>query len=105
MKADCYIGQITATDLADYLVERGMPFREAHETVGKIVSTAEMKGLQIHELELTELKGFSKLIGEEIENYLDPEKSVFARNQTGGTSPKQVKRAIKKARKLLENRK
>ena len=105
MKADCYIGQITATDLADYLVERGMPFREAHETVGKIVSTAEMKGLQIHELELTELKGFSKLISEEIENYLDPEKSVFARNQTGGTSPKQVKRAIKKARKQLENRK
>lgn len=105
MKADCYIGQITATDLADYLVERGMPFREAHETVGKIVSAAEMKGLQIHELELTELKGFSKLISEEIENYLDPEKSVFARNQTGGTSPKQVKRAIKKARKQLENRK
>ena len=66
MKADCYIGQITATDLADYLVERGMPFREAHETVGKIVSTAEMKGLQIHELELTELKGFSKLISEEL---------------------------------------
>ena len=105
MKVDCYIGQITSTDLADYLVERGMPFREAHETVGKIVSTAEMKGLQIHELELTELKGFSKLISEEIENYLDPEKSVFARNQTGGTSPKQVKRAIKKARKQLENRK
>ena len=105
MKADCYIGQITATDLADYLVERGMPFREAHETVGKIVSTAEMQGLQIHELELTELKGFSKLISEEIENYLDPEKSVFERNQTRGTSPKQVKRAIKKARKQLENRK
>ena len=102
MKADCYIGQITATDLADYLVERGMPFREAR---GKIVSTAEMKGLQIHESELTELKGFSKLISEEIENYLDPEKSVFARNQTGGTSPKQVKRAINKARKQLENRK
>ena len=104
MKVDCYLGQITATDLADYLVERGMPFREAHEIVGKIVSTAEKKGLQIHELEITELKRFSKLINNEIEDYLDPEKSVFARNQTGGTSPKQVKRAIKKARKHLENR-
>ena len=98
------LGYITATDLADYLVERGMPFREAHEIVGKIVSTAEKKGLQIHELEITELKRFSKLINNEIEDYLDPEKSVFARNQTGGTSPKQVKRAIKKARKHLENR-
>ena len=68
MEQDCYTGQITATDLADYLVEKNMPFRQAHEVVGKIVAHAEEKKLQIFELELVELKKFSKLINEDVKN-------------------------------------
>ena len=101
MRKDCFKGQITATDLADYLVERKMPFREAHEVVGKIVSLAEKKGVQIFELELEEFQEYSKLIKKDVLNYLDPSKTVLTRTQHGGTSPSQVKKAINKAMKKL----
>ena len=105
MEQDCYTGQITATDLADYLVEKNMPFRQAHEVVGKIVAHAEEKKLQIFELELVELKKFSKLINEDVKNYLDPAKTILSRKQTGGTAPSQVQREIRLARKSLAKRK
>ena len=101
MRKDCFKGQITATDLADYLVEKKMPFREAHEVVGKIVSLAEKKGVQIFELELEEFQEYSKLIKKDVLNYLDPSKTVLTRTQYGGTSPSQVKKAINKAMKKL----
>ena len=105
MKQDCLQGQITATDLADYLVEKDMPFRQAHEVVGKIVALAESKDLQIFELELSELRKFSKLIHEDVIDYLDPQKTILSRKQTGGTAPSQVKKEIKKAKLTLERRK
>ena len=105
MKQDCFQGQITATDLADYLVEKNMPFRQAHEVVGKIVAFAESKDLQIFELELSELRKFSKLIQEDVNDYLDPQKTILSRKQTGGTAPSQVKKEIKKAKLTLERRK
>ena len=105
MKQDCFQGQITATDLADYLVEKNMPFRQAHEVVGKIVALAESKDLQIFELGLSELRKFSKLIQEDVKDYLDPQKTILSRKQTGGTAPSQVKKEIKKAKLTLERRK
>ena len=105
MKQDCFQGQITATDLADYLVEKNMPFRQAHEVVGKIVALAESKNLQIFELDFSELRKFSKLIQEDVKDYLDPQKTILSRKQTGGTAPSQVKKEIKKAKLTLERRK
>ena len=101
MRQDCFIGQITATDLADYLVEKNMPFRKAHEVVGKIVAHAETKKMQIFELEISELRKFTKLIEDDVVNYLNPEKTILARKQTGGTAPTQVKREIRVAKNAL----
>ena len=105
MKQDCFTGQITATDLADYLVEKNMPFRQAHEVVGKIVAHAESKDVQIFELDLSELKKFSKIIEQDVAGYLNPEKTVLSRSQTGGTSPSQVRKEINIARRDLSKRK
>jgi argininosuccinate lyase len=101
MKSDCFIGQITATDLADYLVEKGIAFRKAHEIVGKIVAHAEKKKVQIFELEISELRKFSKIINEDVTNYLNPQKTILSRKQVGGTAPSQVKKEIKIAKKEL----
>ena len=101
MKSDCFTGQITATDLADYLVEKGIAFRKAHEIVGKIVAHAEKKKVQIFELEISELRKFSKIINEDVANYLDPQKTILSRKQVGGTAPSQVKKEIKTAKKEL----
>ena len=105
MKKDCYKGQITATDLADYLVEKNIPFRQAHEVVGKIVAYAENKNSQIFELDISELRKFSKLIEEDVKSYLDPEKTILSRKQIGGTAPSQVKKEIKKALATIKRRK
>ena len=105
MKQDCFTGQITATDLADYLVEKNMPFRQAHEVVGKIVAYAESKEVQIFELDISELKKFSKLIEKDVVGYLNPEKTVLSRRQTGGTAPSQVRKEIKIAKRALSKRK
>ena len=105
MKQDCFTGQITATDLADYLVEKNMPFRQAHEVVGKIVAYAESKEVQIFELDISELKKFSKLIEKDVVGYLNPEKTVLSRRQIGGTAPTQVRKEIKIAKRALSKRK
>jgi argininosuccinate lyase len=105
MRLDCNIGQITATDLADYLVEKDVPFRKAHEVVGRIVKHAESKGLQIFDLSTNELRKFSKVITDDVKIYLDPSQAVKARNLVGGTAPVQVKRQIERAVKILNKRK
>ena len=105
MRLDCNIGQITATDLADYLVEKDVPFRKAHEVVGRIVKHAESKGLQIFDLSTNELRKFSKVITDDVKKYLDPSQAVKARNLIGGTAPVQVKRQIERAVKILNKRK
>ena len=105
MNQECFTGQITATDLADYLGEKNMPFRQAHEVVGKIVAYAESKEVQIFELDISELKKFSKLIEKDVVGYLNPEKTVLSRRQTGGTAPSQVRKEIKIAKRALSKRK
>jgi argininosuccinate lyase len=104
MKLDCNMGQITATDLADYLVERDVPFRRAHEVVGKIVKYAESKDLQIFDLSIGELRKFSNVISEDVKGYLDPAEAIKARNLKGGTAPVQVRSQVRRAQKLIKNR-
>lgn len=96
-------GYATATDLADYLVRKGLPFRDAHEVVGKAVGLGVAKGVDLSELSLDELKGFSDLIGDDVFEYLTLEGSLNARNHVGGTAPNQVKLAIEKGRERIKN--
>ena len=104
MRAAVMKGFATATDLADYLVRQGTPFRDAHEIVGKAVSRCVEKACDLSDLSLQELQGFSPGIGEEVFEFLTPEGSVAARNHIGGTAPNQVKAAIERARERLAER-
>jgi argininosuccinate lyase len=94
-------GYATATDLADYLVKKGLPFREAHEAVALAVRYAETRGKDLSEIELENLKQFSELIGPDVFDALTLEGSMAARSHIGGTAPTRVKQAIVKARKSL----
>ena len=102
MRAAVLEGYATATDLADYLVRKGLPFREAHEVVAQAVRYAESKGCDLSALKLAELQQFSPLIGKDVAAVLTPEGSVKARSHIGGTAPARVKTAIAKAKKNLE---
>ena len=93
-------GFATATDLADYLTRKGLPFRDAHQTVGLAVRRAEELGIDLPQLSLAELQGFSPLIGDDIFAMLTVEGSLAARNHIGGTAPDQVRAAIVRARGL-----
>ena len=95
-------GYSTATDLADYLVSKNIPFREAHEIVGKAVAKAISMNKNLHELDLNELnEDDGDFIGTDVYEVLSVEGSIKSRDHAGGTAPKQVKRAIEKARKLI----
>ena len=94
-------GFSTATDLADYLVRKGMPFRDAHEVVGKAVRHGVETGQDLSEMTLAELQGFSDIIAEDVFDVLTLEGSVAARNHIGGTAPEQVRAAILRARERL----
>ncbi len=98
MKAAARQGFATATDLADYLVRRGMPFRDAHEVVGKAVHHASEKQCDLADLSLEELRQFSPQIDADVFDVLTLEGSVAARNHFGGTAPQQVRRQIKQLR-------
>lgn len=87
-------GYPTATDFADYLVRKGLPFRDAHEAVGCAVRLASEKGCGLHELTLDELREFSDKIQEDVYSCLTLEGSVKARNHTGGTAPVQVAKQV-----------
>ena len=101
MRSAAMRGYSTATDLADYLTKKGVPFRDSHETVAKAVRTAEKKGCDLSEFTLSELQKFSQLIEEDIFSILSLDGSMKSRNHTGGTAPSQVRKAIKSARKNL----
>ncbi len=90
-------GFSTATDLADYLVRKGTPFRDAHEIVGKAVRHGIDSGKDLSEMSIKELQGFSDNIEQDIFEVLTLEGSVAARNHIGGTAPEQVRAAIKRA--------
>ena len=94
-------GYATATDLADYLVKQGLPFREAHEAVAQAVRFAESRGCGLAELALPDLQQFSPLIGKDVFPALSLEGALKARSHIGGTAPARVKAAIAKARKSL----
>ncbi len=95
-------GYLAATDLADYLVRKGINFREAHEIVGNMVLYALDQGKEIHELSLTEMRGFVKKVDKDVYAWLDPLSTVRRRNIPGGTGPDAVKQSIKMAREELQ---
>ncbi len=101
MRAALRQGYATATDLADYLVKKGLPFRDAHEAVALAVRAAEEKGCDLAELGLDALRRFSPLIDEDALAVLSVEGSLASRNHVGGTAPEQVRAAIAAARKTL----
>ena len=94
-------GYATATDLADYLAKKGLPFRDAHEAVALTVRFAEQQGCELSDISLAELKNFSALIEEDIYQVLSLEGSLASRNHIGGTAPNQVAAAIARARLAL----
>jgi len=94
-------GFATATDLADYLTRKGLPFRDAHEAVGLAVKRAEELGVDLPQLSLADLQKFSPLVADDVFAVLTVEGSLAARDHIGGTAPKQVRAAIERARQRL----
>ena len=94
-------GFATATDLADYLVRKGLPFRDAHEAVARAVRAAEAAGKDLADLSLDELRAFSPLVGDDVHAVLTPEGSAASRRHVGGTAPEAVARAVARGRERL----
>ena len=101
MRAALAAGFATATDLADYLVRKGLPFRDAHEAVARAVRAAEQAGKDLSQLTTAELKAFSSLVGDDVHAVLTAEGSAASRRHVGGTAPETVRAAIAKARGRL----
>lgn len=95
-------GYSTATDIAEYLVRKGVPFRVAHEITGRIVLSCISRNIPLTGLSFRELRAFSPAIAKDILAVLDPAASVKARSSFGGTAPSEVKRQIRHYRKLLK---
>ena len=94
-------GFSTATDLADYLVKKQIPFRDAHEIVGKVVAFCIDQQIQLSQIPLEQLKQFNTLIEDDVYQCLTLEGSVNSRDHIGGTAPKQVKLAVQRAKARL----
>jgi argininosuccinate lyase len=88
---------LLATDLADYLVKKGVPFREAHELVGRVVHLAEVKGVEIDGLETAELQGISEHFGEDVMGVFDVGMALEARKVVGGTAPEALEGQLRAA--------
>jgi argininosuccinate lyase len=101
MRAAAREGFATATDLADYLVKKGLPFRDAHEAVARAVRHAEARGCDLADLPLAELAAFSPLIADDVFAVLTLEGSVASRDHPGGTAPVRVRTAAAAARAAL----
>ncbi|MGO4380447.1 argininosuccinate lyase [Pseudoduganella sp. RAF19] len=101
MRAAALQGYATATDLADYLVKKGLPFRDAHEAVAHAVRACDDLKIDLAEMSLDQLRAFSPLIGEDVFAVLTLEGSVAARDHVGGTAPNQVRAAIARVRSQL----
>ncbi|NLY50951.1 MAG: argininosuccinate lyase, partial [Firmicutes bacterium] len=91
----------TATDLADYLARRGLPFREAHAVVGRLVRSALEQGRVLEDLTLADLKSVSPLFDSDALEVVKVESSVAARTSRGGTAPSQVQAALERAEKIV----
>jgi len=103
MLAAARSGFSTATDLADYLVRKGLAFRDAHETVGKLVQHGLDVGKDLAGMELQELQQFSGVINSDVFEVLTLKGSVESRNHIGGTAPRQVRDAVARAREQLDS--
>jgi len=97
-------GFSTATELADYLVVRGLPFRQAHAVVGRLVRTALERGVGLDELDIDDLRSESQLFAPDALELLRPETAVARRTSPGGTAPELVTRELARARALLYSR-
>ena len=95
-------GYMNATELADYLVHKGMSFRQAHEVVGKVVTKAIELGKELQALKLSELASFSTLFTEDVHVALSLEQTLKSKSQVGGTSPGSVSTALESARQSLK---
>ncbi len=93
---------VLATDLADYLAKKGLPFRQAYEVVGNVVRHAITEGKTLHQLSLDEYQGFSSLFGKDVYS-ITVESSIASRDIPGGTAPGQVESALARARGLVQN--
>ncbi|MHB0872471.1 MAG: argininosuccinate lyase [Acidithiobacillus ferrooxidans] len=102
MRAQAERGFATATDLADYLVRKGLPFRDAHAVVGRAVRLAQERHIGLEALPLADLQALSPLIDGEVYAVLVLEGSLAARDHLGGTAPRQVQAAIQRARERLQ---
>jgi argininosuccinate lyase len=94
-------GYLNATDMADYLVTRGMAFREAHHCTGEVIRYAMGQNKELHELSLKEISRFSKFFSEDLFELLTPQQMVNRRLSAGGTATKNVTRAIQKAKNAI----
>ena len=102
MYASAQGGYTNATDLADYLVKKGVPFRDAHGICGRVVRYGIEKQLALSEITLDEYKGFSKLIEEDIYVEISLEKCISSRKLKGGPAPEAVQRSIDNGEKFLK---
>ena len=101
MRQAAELGFATATDLADYLVKRGLPFRDAHDAVGRVVRYAQEKGAALSDLSPDELRKFAAAIDDDVMDVLSLEGSLAARDHPGGTAPNQVAAAARQARERI----
>lgn len=92
---------LLATELADYLVKKGLPFRQAHGYVGQLVRTAEVQGKRLTELTAAEVQAVSPLFGEDIDQVLNVDYALAQRNATGGTSPDALHEQLQAARRHI----
>ena len=105
MEQAAHEGYMAATDLADYLAKRGMPFREAHEVVGKLVLECEKRGIGLEDLTLDDLQAASSLFEEDILGTLDPRSVVDARTSFGGTGSAALEEQLAIAKASLQEMK
>ncbi|MCM3872239.1 MAG: argininosuccinate lyase [Pyrinomonadaceae bacterium] len=101
MRAAATKGYLNATELADYLVSKGMPFRDAHETVGRAVVRAMQRGIELQEFSIDELQSLSQLIQQDVFEVLTLKSALATKAQRGGTAPDTVAAALAKARSTL----
>lgn len=104
MRAATMKGFATATDLADYLVRKGLPFRDAHEVVGCAVAYGVQQSLDLAEIDLPTLQGFSTLISDDVYDFLTLDGALAARNHLGGTAPEQVLLRVAEGKQALTSR-
>ncbi len=102
MKRSAEKGYLVATDLADYLVRKGVTFRQAHEAVGKMVLFAIDQNKELNQLTLKEMRGFSKQIDKNVYDWLEPASCIKRRNLPGGTGSETVRKNLERAKEEIE---